>query len=794
MPKTKKKLVLLDAHAIIHRAYHALPDFSNSQGEPTGALYGVVSMILRIVADMKPDYIAACYDLPGKTFRHEAYEEYKGGRAKTDDALVAQLQSSRELMEGFNIPIYDEPGFEADDMLGSIVYQLRKNKDVEIIIASGDMDTLQLVDEDQVRVFTLRKGINDTVTYDEKAVVERFGFGSDLLPDYKGLRGDPSDNIPGIPGIGEKTATQLIATFGSLEDIYKTLKKKGGEQQFLDAGIKQRVINLLKDHQEDAEFSKTLAVIRHDAPITYTLPKESWEEGLDFAQLEELMGRYEFRTLWKRIKDMFGVEGDAGAAAEEEEKIDEKELYATGIALWLLNSELTDPSLDDMLQYTGKKTFKDARAYIMNELKEKKLEKVYEHIELPIIPIIKHMEEAGILIDKKYFEKLSKDYHTELDKLEKKIYELAGTEFNIKSPKQLSEVLFDQMGLPTKGLKKTAGGARSTRESELQKLAGEHEIIDLILSYRELQKLLSTYIDTLPKLIADDGRIHARFLQAGTTTGRFSSQDPNLQNIPIKSELGKNIRNGFVAPQGSVLAAFDYSQIELRCAAILAKDPSLTKIFQEGKDVHTAVAAQVFGVTEDKVDYEMRRRAKVINFGIIYGMGVNALRQNLDSTRAEAQDFYNQYFETFPAIRDYLEETKVFAHKNGYTETLFGRRRYFPALNSHLPFIRAAAERTAINAPIQGTATADIIKLATRMVHERMQAEGLDKDVKLILQIHDELMFEITEGAVDKAVPIIRDVMESVLENSYLKFESPVPLVVNAEVGPNWGELEGYGK
>ncbi len=791
--KYKKKLILLDAHAIIHRAYHALPDFSNSKGEPTGALYGIITMILKIAADFKPEYIVACYDLPGKTFRHEAYDQYKGSRKKSDDDLKTQLESSRKVMKAFNIPMYDEPGFEADDMLGTLVEQITHEKsfeDIEIIIASGDMDTLQLAHNDRVRVFTLKKGINDTVLYDEQAVMDRFGFGPALLPDYKGLRGDASDNIPGVPGIGEKTATTLITNFGTLESLYKKLKSKDGEKIFLDLGITPRFIGLLKEHEEGALFSKMLAVIRRDAPVVFEEPKNVWRESLDFSEIEKVMGEYEFRALWKRIKEIFGLE-ESGAVTPIEE-VAPDELYETGIGLWLLNSEITEPKLDDILHHTHTKTFAEAKKKILADLKEKKLEKIYTEIELPLVPIIKEMSDYGILIDRDYFEKLSKDYHVELSKLEEKIYALAGMEFNIKSPKQLGEVLFDKMMLTAKGLKKTAGGARSTRESELEKLRDEHEIIPLILAYREIQKLLSTYIDTLPKMAGEDGRIRARFSQAGTTTGRFSSNDPNLQNIPIKSELGKNIRNGFIAPPGSVLAAFDYSQIELRCAAILADDKTLIEIFQKGKDVHTAVAAQVFGVSEENVDYEMRRRAKVINFGIIYGMGVNALKENLGSTRGEAQEFYNQYFENFPSIREYLDKTKAFALEHGYTETLLGRRRYFPALNSKVPFLRASAERMAINAPIQGTATADIIKIATRQVHERMKKEKLDDSVKLLLQIHDELIFEVKEEVVEKALPIIKEVMEGTLENSYLKYESPVPLVVNTETGDSWGTLEEF--
>ncbi|MEK7088854.1 MAG: DNA polymerase, partial [Patescibacteria group bacterium] len=369
--------------------------------------------------------------------------------------------------------------------------------------------------------------------------------------------------------------------------------------------------------------------------------------------------------------------------------------------------------LDDILLFAKTSSFETAREYIFEQLKEKKLEKVYEEIEKPIIHIVKNMQNRGILIDKKYFESLSGEYHKELDKLTAKIYKMAGTEFNINSPKQLGEVIFNKMGMKS-SKKKNASGSFSTKVSVLEELEENNPIIKEILSYRELQKLLSTYIDVIPKMISEDGRLHAKFLQNGTTTGRFSSQDPNLQNLPIKTELGRKIRNGFIAEKGCKLLAFDYSQIELRVAAMLSGDKKMTQIFHEGKDIHTGVASFVFSVPMEKVDSEMRRKAKVINFGIIYGMGVSSLRKSLGGTRPEAQKFYDNYFNQFSGIRDYLEGVKIFAMEHYYTETLFGRRRYFPNINSRILFLKNMAERTAINAPVQGTATADIIKLAIR--------------------------------------------------------------------------------
>jgi DNA polymerase-1 len=742
MSVKKQRLVLLDTHAIIHRAYHALPDFSNKAGQPTGALYGLITMILRIADDFSPDYIVAAYDLPGKTFRHVAYEDYKQQRKPTDNELVTQINRSRDILEALGVPLYEHEGFEADDILGTIVEQIldkKDFKDIEIIIASGDMDTLQLVSGDRVKVFTLRRGIKDTVLYNEESVKERFLFGPEQIPDYKALRGDPSDNIIGVKGIGEKGATELITKYGTIENIYQQLKTDTAAMEA--CGIKKRTITLLTDNEEEAHFSKVLATIRRDVPIDFSLPENHWLEGANAQQLGELCSEFEFRTLWVRLQKFFNITDDT--KDEVEETVDESELHKLGIATWLLNSEMSQPNLDEIKRYTGTKSFAAAKKAVMAELKEKNLEQVYLEIELPIIDAVAKMTQRGIVLDLEYLRKLSKDYHTQLNVLEGKIYKLAGQEFNIKSPKQLGEILFEVMQLPTKGIKKTSTGGYSTKESELEKLKGESEIIELILQY-----------------------------------------------IPIRSDLGIKIRNAFVAPKGYKLVALDYSQIELRVAAIMSGDPYLTTVFVEGKDIHAAVAAKVFEVAEADVTREMRSKAKVINFGILYGMGVTALSKNLESSRKEAQEFYNKYFEQFSSIEDYLERTKEFAYQHGYTETLFGRRRYFPALKSKLPFIRAAAERTAINAPIQGTATADIIKLAIKHVDQRFRGTPLSDKVHLVLQIHDELVFEIAEDVVDDVVPVIKEIMETVLQNSFLHYQTEVPLVVNYGVGDNWGELK----
>ena len=787
----KERLVLLDAHAIIHRAYHALPDFQSPTGEPTGALYGLSAMLLKIITDLKPDYIAAAYDLPKPTMRHEAFDGYKSTRMKADDALAAQLTTSRRVFEAFCIPIYEREGFEADDILGTITHVLKDRDDLDIIIASGDMDTLQLVDEGKVRVFTLKKGLNDTVMYDEAAVIARYGFPSDLVPDWKGLRGDPSDNIMGVPGIGEKTGTTLVQEFGTIENLYKTIKKD--ENLLVGKGIKPRIIGLLKEHEEDARFSKMLATIRTDAPIAFKLPEAVATNETTLPKILALFDELGFRTLRERAKNVFRKEGEQMAnevmPEDVSEEVDPTRFQEAQVMLWLLASDITNPTLDDILAFTKAQTFASAYTILQGRIESTgRLDEVYGNIEKPLIPILRGMERHGVCIDKEVLKGLSDTYQGEIGEIETRIFAAVGHDFNISSPKQLGDVLFDELGLKVAGKaqKKTATGQRSTKESELEKLRDAHPIIGDILEYRQIGKLLGTYIESIPKLLDAEGRLHAGFLQTGTVTGRMASQNPNLQNIPIRSERGRAIRHAFIAPKGFTLLGFDYSQIELRIAAILSGDEKLGDIFRSGRDVHHEVAAAVFGVPSDQVDHEMRRRAKIINFGILYGMGVNALKTQLGTSTAEAHRFHEDYFRTFSRLAEYLEETKGKARRLGFTETLFGRRREFAGMKSSLPYVRAQAERMAINAPIQGT-QADIIKLAMVRISEMLQHEKAEEDVHLILQVHDELVFEVEESRLEEIAPKIQDLMESVLP------EGPethhVPVIAQGKSGPNWGSM-----
>ncbi len=789
----KKRLVILDTHAILHRAYHALPDFSSSKGEPTGALYGLISMLVRIAGDLKPDYLVAAYDLPKPTIRHIAYEAYKATRKKAEDDLVAQIIRSRDVIAAFGIPSYEKEGFEADDIIGTVVERLKKEKNIEVVIASGDMDTLQLIDGKRVQVYTLKKGLSDTILYDEAAVEARFGFPPALIADYKGLRGDPSDNIPGVSGVGEKTASIIISKFGSLDDVYAVLKKE--PEKLEAAGVKAGMIEKLKAQEEEARFSKMLAEIRRDVPIDFTLPEKTWREGVDPQRLLDVMAELDFRSLMPRVRSLFGIEAPAPGPAEKvrEEKTEEaegsvpqEEIDKLALAVWVVDSSLTEPSLDDVYRMTKTKTIEAARAVLHRELEERKLAFVYDKIELPLMPVLRRMEARGILVDRALLAKLAEEYRSRLGELSARIWAHAGQEFNINSPKQLSAILFDTLGLSVKNQKKTSTGARSTRESELEKMKELHPIIADILAHRELQKLLSTYIDTIPALLDANNRLHTTYLQTGTTTGRLSSQEPNLQNIPVKSDLGKAIRHAFVAKEGSSLVAFDYSQIELRIAALLSGDEKLADIFREGGDVHAAVASRVFNVPESEVTKEQRRRAKVINFGILYGMGVNALKEGLGTSRQEAQEFYNHYFETFSRLAEYLDETKADAARRGYTTTLFGRRRQFEGIRSPIAYIRAAAERMAINAPMQGT-QADIIKLAMVRLDEFFEREGLREKAHMLLQVHDELIFEIEDGLVPVLAPKIRAIMEHVVPENERR---GIPLIAEGAAGKNWGEMK----
>lgn len=791
----KKRLVLLDSHALLHRAYHAMVGFSTYDGRPTGALFGFVKMILKIKDELKPDYVVACFDRKEATFRHEAYENYKAHRAKSDDDLVTQIVEAPRVCEALGIPVYSLAGFEADDLLGTIVEELKKkdfkikNHELEIFIASGDMDTMQLIDRDNnVKVYTLKKGIGETIVYKYEDVVKRFSFRPEEIPDYKGLRGDTSDNIVGIKGIGEKTATTLISLFGSIENMYKMIH--ADEQEFRNIckekkenKITDRIINLIIEGEEEALFSKTLATIRRDAPIDFKLPENEWLENFNDEKFVALCNEFEFRSFRNVFKNnnsssntivkdneldglhIGGVDldNDINNDSKEESLVDEDTLAILKVMTNLVNSEITNPDLDTILNYTSTRSPSEAKEYLLEELRREGIEDLYLEIEKPIIEILKEMKINGIKLNVDVLEDQSKVLHKKLKELETEIYKEAEEEFNISSPKQLGYILYEKLKLGEK-IKKTAGGALSTNAAQLEKLKESNSIVKNILDYREMSKLLSTYIDTLPNFVDKDSRVRSTFIQSGTTTGRFSSENPNMQNLPVKSEEGLAVRKAFIAEDGYRFISIDYSQIDLRSAAILSRDPSLIDIFKNGTDIHTGVAAKVFGISESEVTSEMRRKAKTINFGILYGMGVTALKDSMKVDRAEAQEFYDEYRKTFNVLIDYLERVKLEAKNKGYTETLFKRRRQIPLLRSKLPFLKAQGERIAINAPIQGT-TADILKLAMIDIDKYIHDHNLEKDMKMILQIHDELILEVRDELVEKEEQNLKNILESVLVN-----------------------------
>lgn len=783
-----KRLVLLDSHAILHRAYHAIPDFATSKGEPTGALYGLTTMLLKTIDDFSPDYLIAARDLPGGTFRDQLFEEYKGKRVELEPALVEQLQKAPEIFKAFGIPLYAEPGFEADDVIGTIVSKLKDASDLEIIIATGDMDTFQLIEGERVRVYTLRQGITDTIIYDEDRVKERFGFGPKLVVDFKGIRGDPSDNIPGVPGVGEVSAMKLIQTYGSLESIYKALKKKGVETIAKEAGVQKRYVQLVADNEEQALFSKHLATIHLDVPITFSLPESPWDITEVASSIESMCDTYEFRAIKERLRTRLSNALSPAEIKQVEEEVDPREEKEVSTMLWLLHSDMTSPTLQQILDYTQASSFAQARAYIEKKLAQTgRLLEVYEKIEKPLMPVIEHMNARGVCVDVSVLQKLAKEYRSELGTIAGRIFSYAGHEFNIQSTRQLAVVLYDELKIVPEKQKKTSTGLRTTKEEELLKLADLHPIIEDILQYRELQKLLSTYVEKIIELTAPDGRLRAEFLQNSTVTGRMGCQNPNLQNIPIRTEYGRRIRTAFAAPKEYRLISLDYSQIELRIAAGLSGDEKFIGVFKSDGDIHTAVAANVFGVPTEAVDKEMRRRAKIINFGILYGMGVSALRQNLGAgvTREEASRYLDQYFAQFPGLSSWIERIKQEGALKGYVETVFGRRRHLPGFKSSLPMMRAQAERFAVNAPIQGT-QADIIKRAMVEADAVIERRGWRGKVELILQVHDELVYEVHESLVSEVAPVIRGVMETIVDPQIL---SGVPIVAQAAVGVNWGDM-----
>jgi DNA polymerase I-like protein with 3'-5' exonuclease and polymerase domains len=712
-----KRLVLVDGNALLHRAYHATPPLTTSQGELVNAVYGFTSLILKAIDDLHPDYMAIAWDMKAPTFRHTQYAEYKGTRGPADEALGNQYERVHEVVKAFNIPEFNLTSFEADDLIGALAkLALKKDKTLEVIVLTGDRDIMQLIN-DRVKVLMPRKTINDVGLYGVEEFKDRFGFEPINLIDYKGLAGDQSDNIPGVPGIGDVSATKLVQKYITLENVYKHLDE-----------LPERMQMLLTEGKESAFQSKKLATIETEIPIKLDL-KECLMHDFDTQKVKALFETLEFKSLINRIPGL--------------EKADKT------------NSEDSTKDITKAPSENSPETIK---------------------LDQDVVPILEEMSKTGVLIDQDLLNKLGVDLRKRLVDIEAKIYKFVGHEFNLNSPKQLAEVLFDELQLPV--FKKTKTG-RSTDEETLKELTDAHPAVPFLLEYRQLYKLISTYVEALPKSIESDGRIHSTFNVEGAATGRLSSTNPNLQNIPVKGTTGGEIRRAFIAPKGKVLLGADYSQIELRIMAHLADDPGLKSAFLNDLDIHALTASKIFKVKVEDVTKEQRTVGKTMNFATLYGQGARALSRQLGVDFATAKDYITEYFAQFPKVRDWMAKILDKAYKTGYVETIWGRRRYIPELQAGNKMMQSYGERAAVNHPIQGS-QADIIKRAMVDIDKEFKQKKLD--CKLILQVHDELDFECDPTCLKEASEIICQRMENAIELS-------IPIKSELKSGPNWGEM-----
>lgn len=899
----QQKLAIIDAHALIHRAYHALPPMSAPDGTPTHAAYGFTTMLLKMIATIKPTHVVAAFDMKGPTFRHEEYEDYKANRKAPAEDLIPQFELVRDIVRAFSIPVLEMKGFEADDIIGTVAKQFGEM--MPIVIVTGDNDALQLV-TDTTSVFSLKRGMTDTIIYTPDVVMQLWGFAPKFIPDYKGLAGDSSDNIKGVAGIGAKTATDVVSQYGSLEEII-------AHMQELSPRVQKRLIG----HEADAFTSRSLATIHCDVPISLAITDAVFKE-YDMSRVRELFLKLGFKTLVARLpasndgmqptlnlgdtKSFAMPDYYAIAVSEKEQedlrnllsvasivsfdtetdglggrmspivgmsfaihdvdkkirawyvpittkrlaswkrffensqilktghnlKYDIEVLMQSGIRLqgiafdsmlasYLLNSGSRTHGLDDLAQeklnYTPIPitdligTGKDQRSmsqvplpelaryacedadvalrlydYFLPELEKEKLYDVLMDIELPLLPVLAHIETSGVAVDTNVLQSLSTKIEHRISEIDKQIQLLAGENFNVNSPKQLRGVLFERLNLPTVGIKKTQTGY-STGADELDKLADAHPIIPLISEYRELSKLKNTYLDSLPELIDETtGRIYASFNQTVAATGRLSSTNPNLQNIPVRTELGREIREAFVAKMGYVFVKADYSQLELRIAAHMAHDSKLLFAFRAKQDIHRATASLVFGVGLQEVTDDMRRQAKTLNFGVLYGMGPQSFARAAHVSMEEARSFIDRYKKEYKGIEAFIEETLSSARTKGYVETMFGRRKYVPELQSNNPAIRAAAERATFNFPIQGT-EADILKKAMASLFGSINEKY--PDVAMVLTVHDELVFEVPVEIAHEFANLTKATMEEVITLD-------APLVADVGIGPNWNDIAVY--
>lgn len=868
-----EKLLILDSNALLNRAFYAIPELTNSEGIHTNAVYGFVNMLFKMKEELKPDYIVATFDKKGPTFRHKEYEEYKAGRKKMPPELAEQFPIIKEVLDLMGITKYELEGFEADDIIGSLAKYAEKNN-IEVFILTGDRDALQLA-SDNINVIITKKGVTETAKYNFKSFVDEFGVTPTQFIDVKGLMGDKSDNIPGVPGVGEKTAYKLIQRYGSIEEVLNNIDSISGKK------LKEN----LETYREQAIFSKRLATIMTDVPIDFDLEeiknqdlynKEGLKKFLLKLQMKSVLDKilkddneedknedieinyindlnsflelsknltdkayitYEVQNSEKyseiqllcmniynnkenyyiKFNELFNNDKDSSCLAlknimENKElkkiihngkslitilnklniKIESFE-FDTAIAAYLINSARSSYDLLSLInEYLGEdvKGNEEEIKYIVNskleevynilseKIKEEKMEELYYEVEHPLIFVLSSMESLGFNINKNMLDDLAVKFKEEIKTTEKEIFDLAEEEFNINSPKQLGKILFEKLDLPV--IKKTKTGY-STNADVLEKLQDKHEIIPKITYYRQITKLNSTYVEGLKNVIDVDGKIHSTFNQTVTTTGRLSSTEPNLQNIPIKYEMGREIRKVFIPDEEEdVLLSCDYSQIELRVLAELSKDENMIDAFKHHSDIHRKTASEVFRVPLDEVTSLMRSRAKAVNFGIVYGISDFSLSQDLHITKKEASEYMEIYFERYPKIKGYLDGLIKEAKDNGFVLTILNRRRFIPEIKSSNKIVKSLGERLAMNAPIQGSA-ADIIKLAMVNVYNKLNEKGLDS--KIILQVHDELILNVKKYELEEVKNIVKNEMEKVLNMN-------VPLEVDINIGSTWYEAK----
>jgi DNA polymerase-1 len=792
LKQNKKRVLLIDAHSLIHRSFHALPPLTSPDGRATGALYGVASTLLKILKEKKPDYVVAALDRPEPTFKKEQFEDYKAHRPKAPDELISQIKESRELFKKFGIYTCEVPGYEGDDIIGMFSEKFSEMGGAYITILTGDLDTLQLVKDEVIEVETFKKGINDIAVYDEVGVKKRFGVTPEHIPDYKGLVGDQSDNIPGIPGVGPKTAAQLISEYGSVENIFRHITEKNP--------LYKKIVG----HQDVAILSKKLATIERQVPIRVLLDEATYAPPKNEVLIKYFSG-LGFESLIKRLGGENNQKNEAGIKSEtiktngglsvvydwkkelrlgQKTTLTPRSVFDIKIAAWLLNPDEKDFSIEGVLKKFGGDV---SRAYA--ELSEKinsfGLTKIFHEIEIPLIPVLVEIEKVGILCDEKELLSLKNALQKELVVLETEITSLAGEQFNINSPQQVGQILFKKLGIKNGKKKKTKTGMSSTAESVLLELKNQHPIIEKILVYREDTKILSTYVVPLIEFAKEDSkhRIHTTYLQTGTATGRLSSEKPNLQNIPQESRWSKSLRKAFIPEHGFSLVSFDYSQLELRLLAHISEDKKLSSAFWNKKDIHNLTASQIFNIDESLITPELRRVAKTLNFGVAYGMGARAFSATSGISLEDARRFINEYFFDFPGVKRWQEKTKEMARNSGIIRNENGRIRIFPR-NTKNQWALSEIERAAINMPVQSLG-ADIIKRAMIKIEDFIREKNIKSSVRIILTIHDELIFEIHDDILKTVVDPIKKIMESSTKLS-------VPLLVDVKMGKNWGEMKKY--